>query len=293
MATACSHYDVDRFGAGLPRFSPRQADVLFVVGTISHKMAPVLKRIYDQMCEPKWVVAFGVCTCTGGFYDNYATVQGIDTIIPVDVYIPGCPPRPESVLDGLMKLQDKIAGGRPALLSPGRRDADHGRTRRFSRGCASASATRVLDTHDVPRRPHRGAAPRGASSEVLALLPGRRRRSRFDMLDGPDRGGLPHAIPGREDGPRFEVVYHLYSVAHNHRRAAEGRRWSRTTPSVPTASGLWPIANWLEREVWDMFGIRFAGHPDLRRLLMYEEFEGHPLRKDYPINRRQPLIGPN
>ena len=74
-------------------------------------MAPVLKRIYDQMTEPKWVVAFGVCTCTGGFYDNYATVQGIDTIIPVDVYIPGCPPRPESVIDGLMKLQDRIAVG--------------------------------------------------------------------------------------------------------------------------------------------------------------------------------------
>jgi len=110
MATACSHYDVDRFGAGLPRFSPRQADVLFVVGTISHKIAPVLRRIYDQMAEPKWVVAFGVCTCTGGFYDNYATVMGIDTILPVDVYIPGCPPRPEMVLDGLMKLQDKIQG---------------------------------------------------------------------------------------------------------------------------------------------------------------------------------------
>ena len=125
MATACSHYDVDRFGAGLPRFSPRQADVLFVVGTISHKMAPVLKRIYDQMTEPKWVVAFGVCTCTGGFYDNYATVQGIDTIIPVDVYIPGCPPRPESVIDGLMKLQDRIAtvenliGKRPSLIAIG------------------------------------------------------------------------------------------------------------------------------------------------------------------------------
>ncbi len=108
MSTSCSHYDVDRFGAGFPRFSPRQADVLFVVGTISHKMAPVLKKVYDQMCEPKWVVAFGVCTCTGGFYDNYATVMGIDTIIPVDVYIPGCPPRPENVLDGLMKLQEKI-----------------------------------------------------------------------------------------------------------------------------------------------------------------------------------------
>ncbi|MBI1992694.1 MAG: NADH-quinone oxidoreductase subunit NuoB [Candidatus Omnitrophica bacterium] len=116
MATAASHYDMDRFGAGFPRFSPRQADVLFVVGTISHKLAPVLKRVYDQMMEPKWVVAFGVCTCTGGFYDNYATVMGIDTIIPVDVYIPGCPPRPENVLDGLIKLQEKIQRGEQATM---------------------------------------------------------------------------------------------------------------------------------------------------------------------------------
>ncbi|MDP3723928.1 MAG: NADH-quinone oxidoreductase subunit NuoB [Candidatus Omnitrophota bacterium] len=116
MATATSHYDMDRFGAGFPRFSPRQADVLFVVGTVSHKLAPILKRVYDQMTEPKWVVAFGVCTCTGGFYDNYATVMGIDTIVPVDVYIPGCPPRPENVLDGLMKLQEKIAHGVAATL---------------------------------------------------------------------------------------------------------------------------------------------------------------------------------
>ncbi len=108
MSVACSHYDIDRFGAGFPRFSPRQSDVLFVVGTISHKMAPVMKRVYDQMTEPKWVVAFGVCTCTGGFYDNYATVQGIDTVVPVDIYIPGCPPRPEAVIDGLIKLQDRI-----------------------------------------------------------------------------------------------------------------------------------------------------------------------------------------
>ena len=115
MATATSHYDMDRFGAGFPRFSPRQADVLFVVGTISHKIAPVLRRVYDQMTEPKWVVAFGVCTCTGGFYDNYATVMGIDTVIPVDVYIPGCPPRPENVLDGLIKLQEKIAAGSSAI----------------------------------------------------------------------------------------------------------------------------------------------------------------------------------
>ena len=108
MSVACSHYDIDRFGAGFPRFSPRQADVLFVVGTISQKMAPVMKRVYEQMTDPKWVIAFGVCTCTGGFYDNYATVMGIDRVIPVDVYIPGCPPRPESVIDGLIKLQQKI-----------------------------------------------------------------------------------------------------------------------------------------------------------------------------------------
>jgi NADH-quinone oxidoreductase subunit B len=116
MSAASSHYDMDRFGAGLPRFSPRQADVLLVVGTISHKIAPVLRRVYDQMCEPKWVVAFGVCTCTGGFYDNYAAVQGIDTIIPVDLYIPGCPPRPEAVLDGLMKLQTKIENQKQILF---------------------------------------------------------------------------------------------------------------------------------------------------------------------------------
>jgi NADH-quinone oxidoreductase subunit C len=97
--------------------------------------------------------------------------------------------------------------------------------------------------------------------------------------------------PGREDGPRFDVVYQLYSLRHNHRLRVKVRV-DEDDAVVPTVVPLWPIANWLEREVWDMFGIRFEGHPDLRRLLMYEEFVGHPLRKDYPIDRRQPLIGP-
>jgi NADH-quinone oxidoreductase subunit B len=108
MSTACAHFDMDRFGAGLTRFSPRQADMLLVVGTITHKLAPVLRTVYEQMVEPRWVVAFGACTVSGGIYDNYAVVQGIDRIIPVDIYIPGCPPRPETVLDGLIKLQEKI-----------------------------------------------------------------------------------------------------------------------------------------------------------------------------------------
>jgi NADH-quinone oxidoreductase subunit C len=97
--------------------------------------------------------------------------------------------------------------------------------------------------------------------------------------------------PGREDGPRFEVVYQLTSLPHNHRLRLKVRV-DEDDAVVPTAVELWPIADWLEREVWDMFGVRFAGHPNLRRLLMYEEFVGHALRKDYPINRRQPLIGP-
>jgi NADH-quinone oxidoreductase subunit B len=112
MSAAGPRYDIDRFGAALPRFSPRQADLLMVVGTISHRNAPILKKVYDQMAEPKWVMAFGACTCSGGPYNNYAVVQGIDTIIPVDIYVPGCPPRPEAVLDGVIKLQARIQAER-------------------------------------------------------------------------------------------------------------------------------------------------------------------------------------
>ena len=116
MSLSMSPYDIDRFGALLPRFSPRQADLLMVIGTVNHKLAPVLKRVYEQMGEPKWVMAFGACASSGGFYDNYATVQGIDRIVPVDVYVPGCPPRPEAVLDGLMELQGRIAHQKHPLL---------------------------------------------------------------------------------------------------------------------------------------------------------------------------------
>jgi NADH-quinone oxidoreductase subunit C len=146
----------------------------------------------------------------------------------------------------------------------------------------------MLDRHAY-RGDHTAIVSRDAAVDALGFCRDEP-DLRFDMLI--DITAVDYLrFPGREDGPRFDVVYHLYSVAQNHRLRVK-IPLEQDDAWVPTASTLWPIANWLEREVWDMFGIRFAGHPDLRRLLLYEEFEGHPLRKDYPITRRQPLIGP-
>ena len=154
MATGAAHYDLARFGMETFRASPRQADLMIVAGRVSQKMAPVLRQVYDQMVEPKWVISMGVCASSGGMFNNYAIVQGVDQIVPVDVYVPGCPPGPETLLHGIVTLHELIRTGellkrREASPTGGAGDRDRAagrRERRARRAC---------------RRPSRRAPDRG------------------------------------------------------------------------------------------------------------------------------------
>ena len=179
MALIGPRFDIARFGAEAARFSPRQCDLLIVAGTLTWKMAEACRTIYDQMPDPKWVIAMGVCSSSGGMYDSYAVVQGVDSILPVDIYVPGCPPRPEAVIDAILKLQKKIERERPLELLLGGDNTDEGlgsRTLKFAPNRA------VPTTRTLPSRSptwgrasgRRCAARRGPSSRRAC----RRRSSR-------------------------------------------------------------------------------------------------------------------
>jgi len=150
MAMIGPKFDIARFGAEAARFSPRQCDVMIVAGTLTWKMARAARTVYDQMPEPKWVIAMGVCSSTGGMYDSYAVVQGIDSILPVDVYVPGCPPRPDAVIDALMKLQKQIERESPTRQIMGTdRDQDERGT-----GTSEYQPNVTVDATDLDHHPH-------------------------------------------------------------------------------------------------------------------------------------------
>lgn len=294
MSVVSAHYDVSRFGAEAVRFSPRQSDLLIVEGTIVDKMGPVLKRIYEQMPEPKWVIAMGVCASSGGFYRAYHVMQGIDEIIPVDVYVPGCPPTPEGLIYAIMMVQKMARENQPrrnyllpmsAKLEP----FVHKPLARWpsaaldpfpEEGSGSPVAARLLhafpdavlgarDGRDMP-----AVTVRPESIRAVCAFLKEDPELQFDMLG--DLCGVDYL--GRD--PRFEAVYHLYSTEKNHRLRLKAPL-PESHIELDSVTPVWDGADWFEREAFDLFGFRFRGHPNLRKILTHEDFAAHALRKDH------------
>jgi NADH-quinone oxidoreductase subunit B/C/D len=334
-AVFTARYDMARFGAEVLRPSPRQADLLIIAGTVFKKIAPVVLRLYEQMPEPKWVISMGSCSNCGGMYDAYSVVQGVDQILPVDVYIPGCPPRPEAVLQGLVKLQEKIVfqekptrsvihlkGGSQGTQVPILVD---GRTKSRDPRGPGMDGIKIRGTSVVPpafddsradgmwsppaRRIELAENDKGLAREMEDRFGQavRQTQKTSDMLTlNVDQGHVKDVLrflknesaqkfkrlddltaidesARRDPGqyPDYTLVYHLLSFEPAGRIrlkvALNGK-----DPVCSSITDIWPSANWYEREVFDLFGIRFKGHPNLQRILMPHDWQGHPLRKSYP-----------
>jgi len=329
-----ARYDIARFGAEVLRPSPRQADLLIISGTVFKKIAPVVLRLYEQMAEPKWVISMGSCSNTGGMYDAYSVVQGVNQILPVDVYIPGCPPRPEAVLAGLVELQGKVmqerptrrvfhlAGGSqgtevPVLVDGETKSRDPrgpGMTGTVIRGSSVTPPFFAENRSDLMWTPPPAERLLSASDQALAGELTARFGAAVDSIqptsDMATFSVQPHALKDvlaflkNRSEPRFRRLEDITAIDETARRpprpsndltlvysllAFDGPARIRLKvplsgdrPSAGSVTDLWPAAAWYEREVYDMFGVAFDGHPGLRRILMPEHWQGHPLRKSHP-----------
>ncbi len=359
-AVFTSRFDLARFGAEVLRGSPRQADVIIVAGTVFKKIAPIIVRLYEQMAEPKWVISMGSCCNCGGMYDVYSVVQGLNQLIPVDVYVTGCPPRPEALEHGLTILQQKIIseerparsvfhrpGGiqgtiNPILVdgetksrdtrgpgmegipirgtsvtsprfwdsrsdlmwtpSPGRielheRDKSLAQVLKEKFGDAIRQTSETSDmltfhvaenrVKEVLKFLRTEASPRYLRLDDLTAVDESERRDqkRLTSYDGTVANEIGHdgksACPDKGSYTDYTLVYHLLSFDPPARLRLKVGLTGKD-PKTKTVTDIWPSANWYERETYEMFGIRFEGHSDLRRLIMPHDWEGYPLRKSHP-----------
>ena len=281
MHVGAARYDMDRFGVVF-RPSPRQSDVMIVAGTLCNKMAPALRKVYDQMAEPRWVISMGSCANGGGYYHySYSVVRGCDRIVPVDVYVPGCPPTAEAlaVRHHAVAEQDQAYQHDRTLTGPLQIMTTHLEVLQNALGTAlgeRVSTTVALGEVTLVVK----------AEDYLAVMQTLRDDPTLHFEQLLDLCGVDYSTygDGAWDGLRFAAVSHLLSVKHNWRVRVRVFAPDDDMPLLPSVVNIWRAVNWYEREAFDLLGILFEGHNDLRRMLTDYGFIGHPFRKDFPVS---------